>query len=98
MKTEIVTVPETTIEQFAEKHGLVMQVRERGKNAAWRYYAMFKDVEITDGHFLISAFGDGHTPEEAIANYWPQLSEKHIVVNAYSRDRREITCPRFVLK
>ncbi len=98
-------VPEMTIEDFADSHGLVMQVMEResadiamahiGPNG--RFYAHFKGAEIKGNRVLISTFGDGATEANAIANYAKEISEKILVFNAYDKAARlELKCPRFV--
>lgn len=91
-------IPSMTIEQFADAHNLVMQVNERrlpvGDPA--RYYARFKQCEIGDSGVLIGEYGDGSTPEEAIDNYADAISLKHIVIGAYTQERREIDAPRLL--
>ena len=84
------------VEDFADTHGLVMEINER-RNAAEtglpRYYAHFEHVNVKEGCCLSSTFGNGNTPDEAIANYAKELSEKRLVVNAYKPDRKEIDAP-----
>ena len=60
-----------SLEEFADKHGLQMEVHERSLDfpAAVRFYAHFTRVEIAKDGFLVGALGNGATPEEAIANY-----------------------------
>lgn len=96
MKIELHDKPAITIEEFAEKHDLVMTVhcRNRPPGAPDRYYAKFKDAEIGDGRFLSSAFGDGPTPEAAIQAYAEDIRCKKLVINAYQiEQRREIEVP-----
>jgi hypothetical protein len=38
---------------------------------------------------LISSFGNGKTPEEAIANYGREIHQKKIVVDGFKDSRRE---------
>jgi hypothetical protein len=106
MKIELKEIATTTIEEFADEHGLVMEVHERspkyycaGKwDAGVRYYAHFKKAEIKDGGMLASISGDGATPEEAIASYAQRISEETLVLNAWSTDRIEIDIPRLATK
>lgn len=101
MKTTIHRIPESTIEAFAEKHGLEMEVRERGADRlSWtkRFSAKFKGVEVIGNHVLSSEFGGGDTPEEAIQAYAQSISEKLITPDGVSSNRREIKCPRFITK
>ena len=87
-----------SFEAFAKKHGLVMKVGERSK-AFWperkmeRYHAEFENAETLDGSVLSSAYGNGNTPEEAIADYAKNLEGKLLVIGAYQAERREIQCP-----
>lgn len=99
MKVRLHKIPESTLEDFADKHGLTMVVRERGgKNAktGTAFFACFERAELAtqDGYFLISIYGDGHTPEEAIEAYGRKISEGQLVVDAFRDTRREIRVPR----
>ena len=58
-----------------------------------KYCVCFDSVEISDGHFLISASGHGDTKRKAKKDYAEQLAGKTIVVNAYTLHRREFTIP-----
>ena len=95
MKTTVKLQPRSTLEEFADKHGLEMEVRERPEylNPDYVFYAQFKGVEVLEGRILASAYGEGNTPEEAIAAYAQEISEKHIVIDAYKTSRREIFAP-----
>lgn len=92
-------IPRMTIEEFADEHGLVMEVVERGarwENTNEQYYAHFSDCDIKDGGCLVGAFGNGSTEHEAIKAYAARISEQRIVINAFSDDRREIAVPRLI--
>ena len=83
-------------EDFAEKHGLRIKVVERGGN--WtgtdgQYYAQFDGAEEKGVGVLISGYGDGKTPELAIASYRHRLRGLRLVFGAYTNNRREIQCP-----
>lgn len=100
MKIELTEIETTTLEAFADKHGLVMKVREREKPAddQSRYYAYFKNTEAKEGkYFLIGLFGDGRTPEEAIVDYAKVISLRTLVVDAMTKNRRKIKVPRLFL-
>ena len=86
------TIRQGTIEEFADKHGLTMQVRERRLPVGDRnrFDAYFESCEVKEGGILISSFGNGATLEEAIANYAREISLKRLVCNAYGTDRREV--------
>lgn len=92
-------IPEMTIGEFADQHNLVMEVSERRVpvDSPNRYYAHFKDAEISEGNFLRGAYGDGSTPEEAIDEYAKEISTKRLIVGAYSPHRSEYDVPRLKL-
>jgi hypothetical protein len=95
MKIVFHTMEEQTIEQFADTHKLTMEVYERSLPIGHkeRFYAHFELCEIIDNGVLIGAFGNGRTPEEAIANYATEISMKRIVID---QNRREIEVPRLI--
>lgn len=99
MKTELHTIEKTTIEKFADKHGLVMEVHERKRPLGdlARFYAHFKGVEVKKQPcFLLGEFGNGSTPKNAIADYADKISGELLVVDAMAPDRREILVPQLV--
>ena len=81
---EIHRVDVVELEDFADKHGLKMVVRERMQqphpNA--KFYACFENVEIKDGIILRSPHGNGATVEEAIKEYATEISKRHLVYRA----------------
>lgn len=87
-----------TIEGFADKNGLIMEVHERTHvDSPERFYAHFENAEVKDGIILIGNFGNGHTPKEAIENYAKEISGKLLVIRAMSKkNRREIYVPVLV--
>lgn len=97
MKIKRLLIPKSTIEEFAEQHDLIMEVRERetGANNPDRYYARFENAEAREGEScLIGLFGNGVTPQSAIYDYSRQISMRTLIIKAMSRDRREIKVPR----
>ena len=97
MKITIDVIPVSSICEFAEQHGLELEVKERKVEVGSenRYYACFVRTEVKDGGLLRGEFGNGSTPEEAIDNYAKEIEIKTIVVNAYSdTERKEIEVPR----
>ena len=97
MKIERHDIEETTIEAFADKNGLVMEVRERKKPVGdpSRYYAHFKSAQVREGtHGLIGLFANGRTPEEAIAEYASDISLRTLIIDARTKEQREIEVPR----
>jgi hypothetical protein len=83
-----------TLEEFADRHGLEMEVHERQKHIGLRrYYAHFKDAEVGEGGMLIGTAGNGDTPEEAIADYADEIAGRRLVIRAARPERRELECP-----
>lgn len=83
-----------TLEEFADKHGLEMVVRERPATMNLpRFYASFEDVEISRGVTLTSTFGDGASPEEAVRNYARRIAGGRLVVGAGTPQREEFDAP-----
>ncbi len=96
MKKTVKNIPQCSIEQFAERHDLEMEINERPTAIGdpSRYYANFKGASTKGNHVLISDFGNGATPEQAIAEYAARISLKTLVFGEYSKDRTEIRVPR----
>lgn len=94
MKVEIHKLEKESIGKFADRHELVIEVRERDKSF-WpaRYYASFKRTEIKNGAMLTGVYGNGSTPSKAIRDYAERISRRLIVVDAMSENRREIWVP-----
>ena len=95
MKTKRYKSSDMTLEAFADKHGLVMEVRDRGlgRGNLPRYYASFRDVEGKDGCILSSITGNGDTEGAAIADYARNLSGQLCVYKSHSGERREFWAP-----
>lgn len=97
MKVIINELDRVNLEDFANKHNLVMQVSERDMAAQAmgmsKYTAKFKGVEVKSGLTLEGAYGNGMTPEDAIKDYCSEISGEWIVINAYGNDRKMICVP-----
>lgn len=97
MRIDDRTMPAISFEDFAAKHGLTMRVNERpasiGLGPSRRYYASFVGAEVKDGPFLRGEYGDGVTKAEAISNYSRIILGQRLVIDAYTKERREIQCP-----
>ena len=96
MEFNIERIPKMTIEEFADKHDLTMTVRERptASTVDNRFYASFDSVELKGDGVLVSSFGNGATPEEAINNYATEIHLQVLVVDAMKPSRREIAKTR----
>jgi hypothetical protein len=92
MEIDRIIPEEITIEQFADRYNLVMEVRKYSSGNP--FFAHFKNAEVRDGSILITPSGRGHTEEEAILNYAKLISEKILVFNSFSRvNNTEIRVP-----
>lgn len=93
---------EMTLEEFADKHGLRMEVNERGheRGSPSNFYAHFEDFALQSecGYFLIGTYGNGATEEEAIANFAKEITRRVIVIDSHGESRREICVPRLIDK
>ena len=83
-----------SLQDFADKYGLELNITERENKDLPRFYASFSNVEIKNGSVLSSCFGDGNTIEKAILDYVNRISEKLIVIDAFKPSRREIKVPK----
>ena len=98
MKIHRYEVKRMPLVEFADFHGLVMEIHERrvyGKQVS-RYWAKFEGAEVKDGGLLAGVFGNGDTEELAMAAYAKRISEKLLVLNACRSDRVEICVPALV--
>lgn len=101
MQVECKPLKRQRLRDFAAEHDLVMETVERSRayycadndfeNNRW--YAHFKNVEIDEGSTLLGATGNGPTPAKAVRNYAARISEKKIVIGAYTPGRKEIYVP-----
>lgn len=53
---------------------------------------------IKEGCMLRGAYGEGDTPEKAIADYADKIAGELLVQDAYRDTRREIRCPNYLAK
>jgi hypothetical protein len=95
MKIKRFPLNRMTIDDFAEKHSLVMEIHELDacRNRSSRYYAHFSRVEVMLNGMLESKVGYGNSEDEAIEAYAYAISGRKIVLNAYGNDRQEIDVP-----
>jgi hypothetical protein len=86
-----------TLEEFADKYGLTMEVGERSRE--WcsddeaRFYACFADSYVLEDGALVVVTGNGSTPEAAIADYAVRIAGCRISVGETRADRRYIDVP-----
>lgn len=91
-------IPTCTFDEFADQHGLVMLIKERAVDGKLigpdaRYFAHFKDSDVSEPGVLIGRYGNGASPEKAIEQYARELIGARLVIDAYTPERREIQCP-----
>lgn len=91
-------IPTGTLAEFAEANELVMSVVERSLPVGdpYRFYAKFDNTEVSEGAVLNSDYGNGATPEEAVADYARRISLRVLVVNAGRENRRTLNVWRLV--
>lgn len=100
MKVRRELAPVSTLEAFADAHGLELVITERRmdrwqrENRLKRFLARFDHVEVSDGSMLIGTYGEGDTEDEAIRGYADLISSEKLVVDAWKATRREIQAPR----
>jgi hypothetical protein len=101
MLIERLPVNRMLLQDFADKHGLIMEIGERTQTdlhpsipfKSNRFYASFKDIETKQGACLCGTHGNGGTGEEAISDYANQISGKLLVRGAFTEDRQEFYAP-----
>lgn len=94
MKIELHKLERMSIEDFADIHGLTMEVHERYTELGIRYFASFRPLcEVKQGAVLCSESGRGKTVDEAIKDYACIISGEILVFGATSGNRREIPAP-----
>lgn len=72
-----------------------MSVKERSRSTRnlKRFYASLDNAEVRDSSFLVGLVGDGNDINEAIQRLALELRGKHVVINAYSENRRQADAP-----
>jgi len=75
----------TTIQEFAEKHGLKLSISVRCYGFIKVYAARLKNIRIYPSKINRAAYNNdfekGDTPEEALKNLTEFLSKKYITIN-----------------
>ena len=89
-----------SLEEFADKHNLIMVVKERARDF-WpksRFYAQFKNAEVKEGACLRGTYGNGETELRAITAYASEISGHLLVVDAFTEKRLEIQVPELTFQ
>lgn len=94
-------IPRIKIEDFADKHGLELEIFERvekdycATGPFMRYYTHFKHSWIKEGPCLVGASGDGPTKNIAIENYKQRISNQWLVIDL-GKNRKDIQVPNII--
>lgn len=103
MTVEIHDIPEVTIQDFAKRRGIWIQIRERRPSVvqelgeSFRFYATFKpsvQTKVCPEHpVLCGVTGNGRTPQEALEDLCRSVEGKYLVIDAFSSGRIEFYAP-----
>lgn len=97
MKIERVDQTETTIQEFARKNDLTMQIIKRRTTAGFEvefvYDAQFKDVKLHKANGY--NHGRGYTEDKAIDDYAKLISERKLLIRASGRDQYKVHTQKF---
>jgi len=95
---EINLIKTKEITEFEKEIGIELYIHERSpyRDRLFRYYVNFKDSDTKQGGILGSTYGNGNTIDEAIKEYCEKISNKILIFNPYSKDRKEIEVPILV--
>ena len=101
MKIEVKRVEKMTLEEFADKYGLVMQIVEQYNaiSTEFRFRANFKGVKIKDNvsnKEITCVGGYGRDEETAMKDYGNLISGKILVFNGLGFFRKDISIPKIV--
>lgn len=80
------------LNELADVIGVDIVLR-RYNNQDERWTAKFEHAEIGKNGCLISTYGGGVSPQEALDNYVNQIRGELLVLNAYGKDRKEFNVP-----
>lgn len=95
MKIERELIERMSIQSFARREDLVMEVKERERDTLDSFrdispiYADFRGVSLVEGSFLVGAHGNGQTEKEAIIDYMNQISGKKIKIESFNYPNRK---------
>lgn len=92
----IESIPEMTLTEFAELHELDLVCSERPLPIGdpSRYYCRLKNIEVRGDGVLISTFGNGATPEEALFNAAKEYSLKRLIKHGNTAIEAELPVTR----
>lgn len=81
-----------TLQDIAEWAGSQIQITfYPGQDGRWS--AKLKGADIMHEGYLVSAYGNGKSPAEAMADYVQQIVGEKMAIGAYTSKRVEINIP-----
>jgi hypothetical protein len=93
MQIEIHRKEHCSLVEFADKHGLVMEIIE-GPDLDYPYHAAFKGTGVHESGCCVNVCGQGATPLAALESYRRKISGKRLVINPLDLPKRyEIAIP-----
>lgn len=96
MKFNLIKQSQIKILEVTELESIVnseIVINEREDKSLPRYYAKFEHSDILDGAFLVGSYGNGNTIDEALINLAKEIECKTLVINAWTKERREYKLP-----
>ena len=96
IELEIIKPIVRNIDDFADQYGLTMVITERDRPEFeyLKYFAKFKNIEVSSGGMLESTYGNGSTPAFAIEDYQRKIAGKRLVHNAMTKNRHVFNAPK----
>ena len=83
-----------TLLEYADVIEARLVIRYRnGSTPAMRWYAYFDHAEVKERSMLVWMYGNGPTPDEAVADYAKQIAGQRLVFDAMGPGRKEFTVP-----
>jgi len=82
-----------TLTEYADIISKEVVITYRPNRSEAKYIANFSGGEVKEGWGLVSVYGNGTTPEEAMQNYLKGIAGKKLVFNARRLDRAEYMVP-----
>ncbi len=93
-------IRQVEILDYEKEIGVELVVNERNSyainNGLKRYYVSFKNSEILGFGTLTSLSGNANTIDDALEYYCNEISNKTLVLNAYTENRKEIQIPTLI--
>lgn len=96
MKINRNTLKRPTLEEFADKHDLTLEIGERPKEYGLpRYFAYLKDVYLDEGCVVVGTSGNGDDEQSAVQDYVKRLNGQLLTIRPFDPSRRKKTVVYF---